>query len=51
MYSLSIDEIDNFASYSGANKRVVEDFLTTVGQNETEEVALLNLYYDARVCN
>jgi hypothetical protein len=51
MRSLSIDEIGIFASHRGVDKRDVEDFLDTVGQAGTEEGALLNLYYDARVYN
>jgi hypothetical protein len=49
MRSLSIDEIGVFASHRGVDKRDVEEFLDTVGQAGTEEGALLNLYYDARV--
>lgn len=49
MRSLSIDEIGIFASHRGVDKRDVEEFLDTVGQAGTEEGALLNLYYDARV--
>lgn len=48
---MSLMEIENFASKHGAKKRVVEDFLSTVGQAGTEEGALLNLYYDARLYN
>jgi hypothetical protein len=44
-------EIENFASKHGANESVVETFLSTVGQAGTEEGALLNLYYDARLYN
>ena len=51
MRSLSLDEIELFASHRGASKREVEDFLNTVGQAGTEEGALLNLYYDARLYN
>ena len=51
MRSLSLDEIELFASHRGASKREVEDFLSTVGQAGTEEGALLNLYYDARLYN
>lgn len=49
MHSLSISEIGILASHRGAHKREVEDFLDTVGQAGTEEGALLNLYYDARL--
>lgn len=49
MHSLSISEIGILASNRGAHKRDVEDFLDTVGQAGTEEGALLNLYYDARL--
>jgi hypothetical protein len=51
MRSLSINEIGIFSSHRGVNKRDVEDFLDTVGQAGTEEGALLNLYYDARLYN
>jgi len=51
MRSLSLNEIGNFASHRGVNKRDVEDFLDTVGQAGTEDGALLNLYYDARLYN
>jgi len=51
MRSLSLDEIELFASHRGVRKREVEDFLSTVGQAGTEEGALLNLYYDARLYN
>jgi hypothetical protein len=51
MRSLSLDEIELFASHRGVKKREVEDFLSTVGQAGTEEGALLNLYYDARLYN
>jgi len=51
MRSLSYEEIENFASHRGVKKREVEDFLSTVGQAGTEENALLNLYYDARLYN
>ena len=51
MRSLSLDEIEQFASHRGASKRDVEDFLNTVGQAGTKEGALLNLYYDARLYN
>ena len=51
MRSLSLDEIELFASHRGVSKRDVEDFLSTVGQAGTEEGALLNLYYDARLYN
>lgn len=49
MRSLSIDEIGIFASHQGAKKREVQNFLETVGQAGTEEGALMNLYYDARL--
>jgi hypothetical protein len=51
MRSLSTNEIGFFASQSGAHKRDVENFLDTVGQAGTEEGALLNLHYDARLYN
>ena len=51
MHSLSINEIVNFASHRGVNKEYVENFLDTVGQAGTEDGALLNLYYDARLYN
>jgi hypothetical protein len=51
MRSLSLDEIELFASHRGVKKREVEDFLSTIGQAGTEEGALLNLYYDARLYN
>ena len=51
MRSLSTSEIGIFASQSGAHKRDVENFLDTVGQAGTEEGALLNLHYDARLYN
>ena len=49
MYTLSAIEIDEFASRRGAHKKDVESFLDTVVQRGTEEGALLNLYYDARL--
>jgi hypothetical protein len=49
MHSLSLDEIERFASRRGVNKSAVKDFLSTVGLAGTEENALLNLYYDARL--
>ena len=49
MNSLSDMEIEGFASLSGVRKEDVEVFLDTVGQAGTEEGALLNLYYDARL--
>lgn len=49
MNSLSINEIEKFASRRGAHKDDVEYFLNTVGQAGTEEGALMNLYYDARL--
>jgi hypothetical protein len=49
MHSLSINEIGSYSSKRGVEKRYVEDFLDSVGQAGTEEVALLNLYYDARL--
>jgi hypothetical protein len=51
MHSLSIIEIENFASHRGVKKEYVENFLDTVGQAGTEDGALLNLYYDARLYN
>jgi hypothetical protein len=49
MRTLSAIEIDEFASRRGAHRKDVESFLDTVGQPGTEESALLNLYYDARL--
>lgn len=49
MHTLSDNEIEEFASLSGVNKKDVKCFLHTVGQAGTEEGALLNLYYDARL--
>jgi len=49
MHSLSTNEIVSYSSKRGVEKRYVEDFLDSVGQAGTEEVALLNLYYDARL--
>lgn len=49
MRTLSAVEIDEFASRSGAHRKDVESFLDTVGEAGTEEGALLNLYYDARL--
>jgi len=49
VHTLSAIEIEEFASRSGAQKNEVEYFLHTVGQPGTEEGALLNLYYDARL--
>jgi hypothetical protein len=49
MNSLSIEDIRKFASRRGAHKEDVEYFLNTVGQAGTEEGALMNLYYDARL--
>jgi hypothetical protein len=51
MRSLSTNEIGIFASQSGAHKSDVENFLDTVGQAGTEEGAMLNLHYDARLYN
>ncbi len=51
MHSLSIIEIEEFASRRGVHKKDVEDFLSTVGEPGTEGGALLNLYYDARLYN
>lgn len=51
MQSLSTNEIENFASHRGVKKEYVENFLDTVGQAGTEDGALLNLYYDARLYN
>jgi hypothetical protein len=47
--TLSSIEIEEFASRHGAQKEDVEYFLYTVGQPGTEEGALLNLFYDARL--
>jgi len=47
--SLSVNEIVKFSSLRGAHKKDVEYFLNTVGQAGTEEGALMNLYYDARL--
>ncbi len=49
MNSLSVNEIVKFSSRRGAHKKDVEYFLSTVGQAGTEEGALMNLYYDARL--
>ena len=49
MHTLSAIEIEEFASRHGAHKKDVEYFLYTVGQPGTEEGALLNLFYDARL--
>ena len=49
LHTLSDIEIEEFASRSGAHKEDVICFLHTVGQAGTEEGALLNLYYDARL--
>lgn len=49
MRSLSTVEIDGFASRRGVRKDDVEDFLDAVGDAGSEEGALLNLYYDARL--
>jgi hypothetical protein len=49
MRSLSTVEIDGFASRRGVRKDDVEDFLDAVGDAGSEECALLNLYYDARL--
>ena len=49
MRTLSASEIEEFASRNGVQKNDVEYFLHTVGQPGTEEGALLNLYYDARL--
>jgi len=46
---LSAIEIEEFASRRGAHKKDVEYFLYTVGQPGTQEGALLNLFYDARL--
>jgi len=51
VHTLSAVEIGEFASRRGAHEKVVESFLYTVGQPGTEEGALLNLYYDARLYN
>ena len=49
MHTLSAIEIEEFASRHGARKKDVEYFLYTVGQPGTQEGALLNLFYDARL--
>ena len=49
LHTLSDIEIEEFASRSGAHKEDVICFLHTVGQAGTEEGALLNLFYDARL--
>ena len=49
MYSLSVNEIEKFSARRGVDKKVVEEFLDTIGQDGSEEHALLNLYYDARL--
>ena len=49
VHALSSIEIEEFASRRGAHEKDVESFLYTVGQPGTEEGALLNLYYDARL--
>ena len=49
MHSLSSKEIEEFASHHGVHKEDVEGFLGTVGEAGTEDGALLNLYYDARL--
>ena len=49
MHTLSAIEIEKFASRRGVQKKDVEYFLFTVGQPGTEEGALLNLFYDARL--
>lgn len=49
MRTLSTIEIEEFASRRGAHKDDVEYFLYTFGQPGTEEGALLNRYYDARL--
>lgn len=51
MHSLSTMEIEEFASRHGVHKEDVEEFLNTVGEAGTEDGALLNLYYDARLYN
>jgi len=51
VHTLSAIEIGEFASRRGAHEKDVESFLYTVGQPGTEEGALLNLYYDARLYN
>jgi hypothetical protein len=42
-------EIEGFASRHGVHKEDVEVFLDTVGEAGSEDGALLNLYYDARL--
>lgn len=49
VHTLSSIEIEEFASRHGVHRDDVEYFLRTVGQPGTEEGALLNLYYDARL--
>lgn len=49
MRTFSAIEIDEFASRRGVHRKDVESFLDTVGQFGSEEGALLNLYYDARL--
>ena len=49
VHTLSAMEIGEFASRRGVHEKAVESFLYTVGQPGTEEGALLNLYYDARL--
>ncbi len=51
MHSLSVMEIEGFASRHGVHKEDVEVFLDTVGEAGTKDGALLNLYYDARLYN
>jgi len=51
VHTLSAIQIGEFASRRGAHEKDVESFLYTVGQPGTEEGALLNLYYDARLYN
>jgi hypothetical protein len=49
MHSLSTMEIEGFASRRGVRKDDAERFLDAVGNAGSEESALLNLYYDARL--
>jgi len=51
LHSLSVTEIEEFASRHGVHKEDVEVFLDTVGEAGTKDGALLNLYYDARLYN
>ena len=48
LHTLSIREIEKFASRRGVRRIDVEGFLQAVGQAGTQEGELLSLYYDAR---